>query len=196
MNADARGERCGAMCRDGSACRSWPLKWSSRCRMHGGASPRSREAATRRELAHRADVVLDTLDVEPLANPVDALLQVAGEVVAVKDWLAERFAEADADTQYVLAEMLGRALDRASRLLVEIHRLDLEPRRQAIEEGRVLQIVDVIAGTLADCGVDPTAPHVGKTLRRHLERVDDDGYVMRHKEYWGARVRAAAGGDS
>ena len=32
-------ERCGAVCRDGTPCQSWPVRGADRCRMHGGKSP-------------------------------------------------------------------------------------------------------------------------------------------------------------
>lgn len=32
-------ERCGATCRDGSPCQSYPIRGANRCRMHGGQSP-------------------------------------------------------------------------------------------------------------------------------------------------------------
>lgn len=42
---------CGAKTRSGTTCRKPPLKGATRCRLHGGASPNSLEAARKRILA-------------------------------------------------------------------------------------------------------------------------------------------------
>ena len=39
---------CGAKTRDGDPCRNPPMNGATRCRMHGGATPRGRAAAERR----------------------------------------------------------------------------------------------------------------------------------------------------
>ena len=39
---------CGAKTRDGDPCRNPPMSGATRCRMHGGATPRGRTAAERR----------------------------------------------------------------------------------------------------------------------------------------------------
>ena len=39
---------CGAKTRDGDPCRNPPMSGATRCRMHGGATPRGRAAAERR----------------------------------------------------------------------------------------------------------------------------------------------------
>src|SRR3954452_17953224 len=45
--------RCGARCRDGSACRAFAAFGTRRCRMHGGATPAAREAALTRQIQAR-----------------------------------------------------------------------------------------------------------------------------------------------
>lgn len=166
---DARG-RCGAECRDGRPCQAWPVRFSTRCRMHGGASPRSREAAARREVEARAEVMLAKLDVEPVTDPGAALLRVSAETLALKSWLADRFNEADAASQWMLAELFGRALERASKLLVEIHRLGLDERQAALTRLQAELIADAVGGMLHDFGVDRSRSDFGAIVRRHLER--------------------------
>lgn len=147
----------------------------------------SRQAAAVREVEAHAEVVLGKLDVEPLTNPVEALLQTAGELVALKNWTSARFGEATADEQWLLAELLARNLERCSKLLVQLNGMDLPARRVQFDERMGAAIADVIAGILADAGVDPTAQHVRKAIRRHLERVPQPGYEPQPPEYWRQR---------
>ncbi|MFK5281667.1 HGGxSTG domain-containing protein, partial [Lacticaseibacillus paracasei] len=40
--------QCGAKTRAGTPCNRWPPPGATRCRLHGGATPRSKAAAARR----------------------------------------------------------------------------------------------------------------------------------------------------
>jgi hypothetical protein len=51
--------RCGAHSRTtGEPCRNPPMRWSTRCRMHGGASPAARRKAADRKLYAEAAAFL------------------------------------------------------------------------------------------------------------------------------------------
>lgn len=140
------------------------------CSAHGGLAPQTRATATRREVERRAEAMVDRLNVEPLDSPVDQLMRLSAETLALRDWLSQQFNQADNDSAFLLAEALGRGLDRASKLLIEIHRLGLEERRVALEEGLARLLADVVRGVLVDVGVDPDDPEVRGVVRRHFER--------------------------
>lgn len=57
-------DRCGATCRDGTACKNPPLEGNSRCRMHGGAgsgAPEGNQNSARHGLYSDPANVLDNL---------------------------------------------------------------------------------------------------------------------------------------
>lgn len=62
---------CGAKKRNGDPCESPPMRNATRCRMHGGASKRSKAAAERRDTTNKAATALAALGHDPNANPVD-----------------------------------------------------------------------------------------------------------------------------
>ncbi|MFF0862342.1 hypothetical protein ACFYUV_11360 [Nonomuraea sp. NPDC003560] len=106
---------------------------------------------------------LTTSTPAPLEDPVGALLRLASEIAAFKEFVAGRVAELRANdwrfTDHKGAEQLRaelalyeRALDRTARVLVEINRLGLEERalrnaeRVTARQGE--QIADVIRAIL------------------------------------------------
>jgi hypothetical protein len=123
-----------------------------------------------------AEAVLRELDIQPLTTPVEALLRTAAELVALKDWLGGRFAEASAADQFALAELFGRGLERCSKLLVELHKLDLEARQAKLDHRMSLLIADAVSGMIRELGIDVTDHEVGKVVRRHMLRVAVKGY--------------------
>lgn len=142
--------------------------------MHGSSAPAAREAAAQRELAARAEVVLDRLDVEPVADPLGALMKVTSEVLALRDWLSQQFNQADNDSAFLLAEALGRGLDRASRLLIELHRLGLDQRRVRVEEDQARLLVAAMHATVSALGHDPWSAEVRAAVRHGFETIDGD----------------------
>jgi hypothetical protein len=139
--------------------------------MHGGSTPRSKAAASQRATMADARAVLRAFDVEPLSDPIEALLRTAAEVVALKDWLGARFAEAEEREQFALAELFARGLDRASKLLVELHRLNLEERQARLDQRMALKLADALRGMFCDLGLDVNDREIAEVVGRHLRRV-------------------------
>jgi hypothetical protein len=99
----------------------------------------------------------------PLEDPVGALLRLATEIVAFKDFLAGRVAELraqewrftdDRGAEQLRAELslYERALDRTARVLVDVNRLGLEERAlrnaERVAERQGEQIAEVIKRVL------------------------------------------------
>lgn len=84
---------CGAKTRNGGTCKSAPIQGATRCRMHGGASPRAKAAAERRlaEQAAREAVVTYGLPVD--ISPTEALLREVRYTAGHVEWLRARVQE-------------------------------------------------------------------------------------------------------
>jgi len=137
--------------------------------MHGGAIPAVRRKAKMRLAEADAKRALQRLDVEPVDDPVGALLALAAEVVALKDVLAGKWAGSRRDDEAAVVDAYGRALDRAGRLLVEVNRLGLEERLVRVREVQAARIVEAVRAALTDLGVDPGDEYVRSVLRRRIE---------------------------
>jgi hypothetical protein len=111
---------------------------------------------------------LQTLDIEPLEDPVTELLKVASETVALKDFLAGRYTQMSAAGESEAAEAYSKALDRASKLLVEINRLGLVERQVRVMEAQASAFAMVMFGILNELGVDPGADDTIAVVRRHM----------------------------
>jgi hypothetical protein len=187
--------RCTAKSkRSQERCRRAANRGATVCHMHGGSVPRVKLAAARRLADAEAMKALNRLDIRPLDHPVDELLRLGAEFVAVKDVLAAKFTEAKAGDQVLLAEAYGKALDRAHKILVEIQRLDLDTKKVVIEHQKAQLLAQAISMTIADvrmllyqkledASVNP-APIIGELraaereiVRKHLLALPLDGPV-------------------
>lgn len=76
--------QCKAKTRSGDTCKNHPIKGSTVCRMHGGSSPRAKEAAARRlqEQAAEREVLklAHPITVDPSKALLDLVHSTAGEV--------------------------------------------------------------------------------------------------------------------
>ena len=116
------------------------------CFWHGGASPQARRAAEKRlataEAAAEVAQRLANTDAEPVADPLESLARLAGEVQQMRRVLANRVNQAD-DTGSIGAIVdlaaYERAIDRSTRLLDVLVRSGFEERRVVVaeEQGRV-----------------------------------------------------------
>lgn len=160
------GQRiCKATKTSGDACKAWAMRGQMVCRVHGGAAPQSRRAAENR-LAQvaAAQTIADLADAPPMTSVGDVydwLLQIAGTAKTWAELLQARVAKlqqlgddsnAFMGTQ-IKADVLlfERALDRAAKLGEALVRLDLEGRKQALDEhiaGQLLAAVRLILGDL------------------------------------------------
>ena len=114
----AAPQRCGARTRapDQHPCLQYALEGSTRCKFHGAASPQAKRKARERIAEERAQAVLRTQPAEPVTDAVAALRRLCAEVL--------RNADAQLEAGQTTGSTTGEWIDRASRLLVELARID------------------------------------------------------------------------
>lgn len=166
--------------RQGEQCRNWAIRGSTVCRMHGGRAPQVKQAAARNQASNEIRRALGRLNVVPVRDPLTALSELAGEIVAWKELAAERVAQLQdlaarnfvtgADEVHAEIQVFERALDRAVTVLATIARLNIDERLAAINEQQAQLVRDVLMGSLQDAQL-PTevqrevAGHVTRRLR-------------------------------
>lgn len=140
---------CGAKGRTGNPCRR-PAGWGTDhvgvgcCKLHGGSMRNQRVHAALIIEEREARTMLERLGhPDPLGNPVDELLAIAAESRSWQTILRERVSElARLTTEDILAVerekalvlLYERALDRTSRILESLVKLNLDARRLALDE--------------------------------------------------------------
>lgn len=177
-------DRCNARTRSGGNCRRWPLAGGTRCKLHGGASPRAKAAAKRRLVEADARAALAYEGLAPIGDPVEHLAKVATEVSAMKEALAARVNALDSPTYDFMGQSKTRAevelfnstIDRLIRVLEILSKHDLDARLVRVQEdqGRLFQYL--VAGIVSELALtsDQTAqlPEVmTKWLRRTAEGI-------------------------
>jgi hypothetical protein len=152
------GPTCGAKTRAGHPCLNAPLTGGTRCRMHGGATPRARDAARRRVAEQEATAAARVLlrAAAPVDNPLAAILQLAGEALAWLEALREQ-AQARLDAgdlvsvgengESVRAEvaLYERALDKAASVLNLAATKNVEARLTALAERDMARVESAYA---------------------------------------------------
>jgi hypothetical protein len=128
--------------RTGEQCRRFPIRGGTVCPSHGGAAPQVRNAARRREVTASAAALIRKKGYAPLDDPVEALLSVAGEMVALKDALADQVAKltditvtdrTGAENVAAVLAAYERGLERVAKVLVSMNRLDIAARKVNVE---------------------------------------------------------------
>ena len=154
--------RCTATSKQsGQRCKRRASPGALVCAMHGGAAPQVRAKAAKRLVEHEAASTLERLgQAEPLADPISALLRLAGEIGAFRDILRERLADLH-DEEWTSRSKLGveqlhalvgaysTALDRSRVVLVDIARLNLEDRLVALSEKQTEVMYAALSSALA-----------------------------------------------
>lgn len=136
---------CGAKTRSGKPCQQRPIRGGTRCRMHGGSTPRALAKANRRVIEARIQGELEARGWEALADPVAAYADLAGEIWQWKEIARAHIADLQTwatvnivtgvDEVSALVQIYERALERAQRSLADMLRIGLtaEHLRQARE---------------------------------------------------------------
>lgn len=178
--------RCTATTRRSKdRCRLWALQGLTVCYRHGAT--KSAQAKGRRAVADaRLDEQLNRLLVgtgaSPVDNPLRALADLAGEMMAFKNGLASLVRKLDVDEirykggagEQIRAEVVlyERALERTGQLLVNIARLNIDERLAAIEEKQADTVIRAVEAALASVGVrGEDAIQAKKVAARHLRAV-------------------------
>lgn len=157
-------ERCGAKTRQGGNCRRWPIAGGTRCKLHGGGSPRAKAAAQRRLVEADARAALAYEGIEPISDPIIELGKLANEVSGMKSALAQRVAALDSpvftdafgsEQVHIEVRLLNDSIDRLVKVLDLLGKHDLDARLVRVQEdtGRLFQYV--IAGIVSDLALTP-----------------------------------------
>ncbi|MEW2164414.1 hypothetical protein AB0912_15680 [Streptomyces sp. NPDC007084] len=176
------GHKKGTGGERGERCKAWALKGQTVCRVHGGSAPQNRAAGERRVAEARLEEetrrALAILDVPPVENPLTALSELAGQVIAWKDALAERVNELhrirytdDKNAEQLRSEVVlyERAMDRCVTVLGTIGRLRIDERLAAISEQQATTVIGAIEAALTHAGVTGAEATAAKAVAaRHL----------------------------
>lgn len=168
--------------RTGERCRAPAIYGGGVCVKHGGSAPQVRAAADRRLAEVEAAKVLAELDVHPIGDPLQALLDLAARVTAYVDRLDAIVATLEAvradpskwATEQVDAriQLLERFLDRQHRVLETIAKLNLEDRMVRIDEKRMDMAGALVRGCLHRLGYDPWSDPVQAALVETLAAIE------------------------
>lgn len=182
---------CGAKRQQGEGTCRRPAGWgtphpgSGRCKLHGGSTPNHVTAAQVEEARRTADEALKLLGregVAPVTNPLEALADLAGEILATKDIFRDRVAQLqeeawrysdDKGAEQLRAELAlyERALDRSNRVLADIARLKIDERLAAITEQQAQTLTNVITTVLRKLDLGDQAAKVRELIAVELERL-------------------------
>jgi hypothetical protein len=159
------------------------------CYWHGGAAPQARRAAEKRlaqaEAAVEVAQRLANTEAEPIADPLDSLSRLAGEVQQMRRVLADRVNRTNDPASIQAAVDLAayeRAIDRSTRLLDVLARSGFEERVVQIAEKQGVMFAGVqrvilarmldaaLASLFSFLGDDPLYRTLNLTLQRDWER--------------------------
>lgn len=178
--------KCTATRSDGEHCKAWAIKGASVCRVHGGSAPQVKAAAAVRVVEQKAVAVIRKhFDARtPVTDPLAAIAEVAGEMVAVKDWLRQRVEAIQA--QQMRVETFGQQAEQmraefqayvgmlasCSKVIGDIARLNIEERMARVTELQAAAIISALDRTLAELGISgEQATKAKASIGRHLRVV-------------------------
>lgn len=178
-------ERCGAQTRseDKHPCQLFPLKFSTRCKLHGGATPGARKKAEEARAKHQLDEYMRRLNIdpEPVSDPLRALAELAGEVTRWKN-LARMYVQHLESLRYsgfqggeqIRGEVViyERAMDRCVQVLATIAKLNIDERLAAIDERQAATVDRALTAALEELGLsEDKRQQASAALVRHLRVV-------------------------
>lgn len=156
------------------------------CRMHGGSAPQVKAAAARNLVETEVKAtVLRIGSHAPITDPLGALGEVAGEVLAVKNYLRKMVDSIegsmrttdDKNAEQMRAEMTAysASLRDAVQTLAIIAKLNIDERLARIEEAKKAMIIEALRRAWAEMGIGGEAQTRGMaTFSRHLRVVGSE----------------------
>lgn len=167
-DSPAHDKSCGARKKQGDGTCTQAAGWGTthpgigRCKLHGGATPQQKAGAARTRAEAETRAVLADLDVHPVADPLQALLELAGQTLAWQAATASLVNQLDGiryagqnGAEQLRAEvgLYERAMDRASSVLSAIARLNIEDRVARISERQADVITGAVVAGLTAAGL-------------------------------------------
>jgi len=176
--------KCTGKRSDGTACSAYAINGMTVCWAHGGKLPRVKAKAAQNVTEQKARAMLARLDVVPVADPLEQLALLAGQVLAWRDVMAEQVNALSSLRYEAVGEngtgeqlraevaLWERSLDRCERVLVNIARLDLGAKMAAISEAQFRLMEDALTVAFAEAGLDlESADRARHAFARRLRAV-------------------------
>ena len=164
-------------------CRNRAIRGSTVCRMHGGSAGAVKNKARQRVEAAVAEAkiaqFLSRNEVVPVENPLEALRELAGEVVMVKDWLRDQVTNLSYESSIqgeqisAIMQLYSNFLDKSERILVNIGKLNIDERLSHIEYAQAQLMAKVMGEAMMKLLNDPDKRDQAKVIVGQLiERYD------------------------
>lgn len=185
---DRQGPRCGAAPKPGGQ-RKWPCKrfaliGQTRCRLHGGIHKNTESDRERAKTERKINAAVRRLNITPVEDPLSALKNLAGEVLAWKNEMSRHVGEleilryrAGDGGEQVRGEiqLFERAMDRCASVLTAIAKLNIDERLAAISEQQAQMLATALFAAFDEAGLGITdttkKKAVAKAFHRHLQSV-------------------------
>ncbi|MFE5369232.1 hypothetical protein [Streptomyces mirabilis] len=169
---DGTGRCQGTAHTTGERCKRRSIPGGAVCKLHGGATPNARRAAAERLATARARTYVGKLKIEATEDPIAELQKIAGESVAIKDYLRTQVETLTsiryrAETEQTRAELTCylAALRDCTSVLTSLARLNLDERAVRIKESQANMIKTAVDRALREGGVE------GESLERARQAV-------------------------
>jgi hypothetical protein len=176
--ASTKAKCTGKSKQTGKRCGRFPGAGLTVCRFHGGAAPQVRNKAALRLVESAAANMVRGFEMVAITDPLTALSELAGEVMAIKNYLREQMemlgsleAYDDKGAEQIRAVFAAyeRGLDRAVATLATIAKLNIDDRLARITEAQQMTVIRAIEAALAAAGIaGPQADAAKKVAARHL----------------------------
>jgi hypothetical protein len=164
-------------------CNNLAIRGSTVCRMHGGSIGVVKNKAKQRVEVAVADAkiaaFLQNNEIVPVDNPLEALKELAGEIVMIKDWLRGQVTHLDNESAVqgeqiaAIMQLYSNCLDKSERVLVNIAKLNIDDRLAHIQGAQAAMMVKVLSEALMVLLKDDSQRTQAKVIvGRLLEKYD------------------------
>jgi hypothetical protein len=181
---EPRSQQCTARTRkdpetgEQRQCMNMAIRGSNVCRMHGGATSQVKAKAAQRVEAFKAEAeiarFLEQHKPEPVENPLEALRELAGEVLAIKDWIRGKVTKLEYESSIqgeqiaAVMQLYSAWTDKAERILVNIGKLNIDERLMNIQTAQAQVLMRVMSEVIMKMLDDPAKRDQARVLTGEL----------------------------
>lgn len=179
--------RCGAKTRAGGTCANPPVNGTTRCRMHGGASPQAKAKGAERLAQQAATRELTRLGITRReVHPAEALIELVHYQASVVDFWRHKVSELDQDDltwgrtkvktggddagtteeakPNIAYALLGEASDRLAAYASAALKAGVEERKVRLAESQGALVAQAIRQVLDQLHLTPEQQHLVPTV--------------------------------